>query len=58
MSSRRFSRLSAGGFVRRASDQEVRSYTMDIGVAEVNHRLGNKPLERVMCRRIGRSADQ
>ncbi|CAL9106655.1 unnamed protein product, partial [Musa textilis] len=31
---------------------------MDIEVVEVNRRLSNKPLERVMCRRIGRSADQ
>ncbi|CAL9133321.1 unnamed protein product, partial [Musa textilis] len=58
MSSRRFGRLSAGDFVRRASGQEVRSCAMDIEVAEVNRRLGNKPLERAMCRRIGRSANQ
>ncbi|URD74110.1 hypothetical protein MUK42_37444 [Musa troglodytarum] len=32
--------------------------TKDIGVAEVNHRLGNGSQERMVCRRIGRSVDQ
>ena len=35
------------GFGRRASGQE-RNCAKDIGVAEVNHQLGNKPQERTM----------
>ena len=47
----------AEGFGRRASGQE-RNCTKDIGVAEVNRRLGKKPQERTMHRRIGWSANQ
>ena len=37
----------AEGFGRRASGQE-QNCAKDIGVTEVNHRLGNKPQERTM----------
>ena len=47
----------AEGFGRRASGQE-RNCAKDIGVAKVNRRLGNKPQERMMRQRIGRSANQ
>jgi len=45
-------------FGRRASGQGEQNCAKDIGVAEVNRRLGNKPQERTMRRRIGRSANQ
>ncbi len=48
----------AEGFGRRASGQGERNCAKDIGVAEVNRRLGNKPQERTMHRRIGRSTNQ
>ena len=48
----------AEGFGRRASGQGERNCAKDIGVAEVNRRLGNKPQERTMHRRIGWSANQ
>ena len=35
-------------FGRRASGQGERNCAKDIGVAEVNRRLGNKPQERTM----------
>ena len=39
---------TAEGFGRWASGQGERNYAKDIGVAEVNRRVGNKPQERMM----------
>ena len=39
----------AEGFGRQASGQGERNCTKNIGVVEVNHRLGNKLQERTMC---------
>ena len=44
---------TAEGFERQASGQGERNCAKDIGVAEVNRRLGNKLQERTMHRRIG-----